>query len=196
MGLLRRRPGQFGLSTHEMLIAVEELKKYHKNYWLKLLHFHIGSQITSIGPIKHALKEASKVFTELAKLCPSMSFFDVGGGLGIDYEGSRTSSDSSVNYSIEEYARDVVYAIKMACEERQLKEPVIISESGRTITAHHSLLITEVIDVAPSLGFIEELRCPVESHEVIQDLCDIYQTVSPKNCLEVLHDALIFAKIP
>ncbi|MBN1915365.1 MAG: biosynthetic arginine decarboxylase [Parachlamydiales bacterium] len=180
---------KFGLNTHEIMQCIHLLKKAGKSHWLKLLHFHVGSQITSIISIKETLREATRIYTEVAKLCPSMSFFDVGGGLGVDYEGAKTASHSSMNYTMEEYARDVVYAIKIACDEEELPHPVIISESGRAITAHHSILVTEVIDVAPMLDVVEKLPTPPSEQEIVNELCFVYETITPENCLESLHDA-------
>lgn len=180
---------KFGLSIHEILLGVEQLKKRGKEDWLKLLHFHIGSQITSIAPIKKALRESARVYAELATLCPSMCFFDVGGGLGVDYDGTKTSADSSMNYSMQEYARDVVYAIKLACDEAELAHPVIVSESGRALAAHHSILVTEIIDVAPCLNAVKELQEPPSQHELLHDFVSLYQSVCAKNCHEALHDA-------
>jgi arginine decarboxylase len=181
---------KFGLNIHEILLGVELLRKAGKDHWLKLLHFHIGSQITSIVPIKKALRESARMYTELAKMCPSMCFFDVGGGLGVDYDGTKTSSDSSMNYSMAEYARDVVSTIGSACDEALLSHPVIISESGRAIVAHHSLLVTEVIDVAPILGpNNDDLEAPPSDHELLQELLNLYKHVTPRSCQEALHDA-------
>jgi len=181
---------KFGLSTHEIVLAVEQLQVAKKTHWLKLLHFHIGSQITAIISVQKALREATRMYTELAKLCPSLCFFDAGGGLAIDYTGSRTSTDSSMNYSLEEYARDVVYAVQSACDEAEIQHPVLITESGRAIVAHHSILITEVIDVAPALDPVPELPAPPTDHEVLAELCALYQGLTLKNYHEVLHDAL------
>lgn len=181
---------KFGLSTHEIVLAVEQLQAAEKTHWLKLLHFHIGSQITNIISVQKALREATRMYTELAKLCPSLCFFDAGGGLAIDYTGCRTSMDSSMNYSLEEYARDVVYAVGTACDEAQITHPVLITESGRAIVAHHSILITEVIDVAPALDAIPELPAPPSDHEVLAELCALYEGLSLKNYHEALHDAM------
>jgi arginine decarboxylase len=180
---------KFGLNIHEMILGVDLLKKAGREHWLKLLHFHIGSQITSISPIKKVLREATRMYTELAKLCPSMCFFDVGGGLGIDYDGTRTSNDSSMNYSMEEYARDVVSSIGSACDEAFLPHPAIISESGRAIVAHHSVLVTEIIDVAPILGPVDQLEPPQSDHPLLHEFHNLYQTVTPKMAHEALHDA-------
>lgn len=180
---------KFGLSAHEIDLGIELLKLAGKIHWVKLLHFHLGSQIPSIVSVKKALSEAARMYTELAKECPSMSFFDTGGGLGIDYDGSRSSTDSSMDYTVEEYARDVVSAIGSACEKAEVDPPTIISESGRALVAHHSVLITEVIDVAPCLDAVENLVSPPSDQEVLTSLYKLYQDVNPDNCHEVLHDA-------
>lgn len=180
---------KFGLSAHEIELGIEMLKKANKIHWVKLLHFHLGSQIPSIVSVKKALSEAARMYTELAKECPQMSFFDTGGGLGIDYDGSRSSTDSSMDYTVEEYARDVVSAIGDACEKAEVSPPTIISESGRALVAHHSVLITEVIDVAPSLDAVDKLTTPPSDHEVLTSLYSLYQDLNENNCHEVLHDA-------
>lgn len=181
---------KFGLSSHEIVLGIEQLREAGKLDWLKLLHFHIGSQITSIGPIKKALREATRMYTELAKLCPNLCFFDAGGGLGIDYDGSKTNFESSINYTVEEYARDVVSAIGDACTEAGITHPDIITESGRALVAHHAVLITEVIDVSPSLGIVSELDEPPTESEYLQELRGLYANVTVKNCTEFLHDAM------
>jgi arginine decarboxylase len=182
---------KFGLNTHEMMLAFNQLKRAEKLPWLKLLHFHIGSQITSIVAIKRALREATRVYTELAKLCPSMCFFDAGGGLGVDYDGSRTNFESSMNYTVEEYARDVVSSVEEACREAGVTHPDIITESGRAVVAHHSVLITEVIDVAPATGVVANLDEPPSQHSMLQEIASLYKNLTVKNCHETLHDALV-----
>jgi len=181
---------KFGLGTDEIVSCLETLKADNKCSWLKLLHFHIGSQITSIESIKKALDEASRMYVELASICPSLCFFDAGGGLGVDYDGSKTTSDSSMNYSVEEYARDVVSAINDACQLGNVAHPIIITESGRALVAHHSVLITEVIDVAPMLEPVELLETPPSQHEILVDLYELYNKLTPEACQETLHDAL------
>lgn len=180
---------KFGLSSHEIVQGIELLKANDKTPWVKLLHFHLGSQIPTIASIKKALGEAARMYTELAKECPKLTFFDVGGGLGVDYDGSRSGNDSSMDYTIEEYARDVVSAIGDACEKEDVATPTIITESGRAIVAHHSVLITEVIDVAPALEAVDALDPPESDHEVLTNLYALYQTVNEDNCHEALHDA-------
>ena len=181
---------KFGLNSYEIFICLEQLQQAGKSDWLKLLHFHIGSQITSIDAIKKAMDEASRMFTELAKICPSLLFFDAGGGLGVDYDGSKATSDSSMNYSLEEYARDIVYILGDACQKANVPQPVIITESGRALTAHHAILITEVIDVATPLEAPATIDSPPTKHSIPATLYALYQDLSPKNCQEVLHDAL------
>ena len=136
---------KFGLSAPEIMLTIQDLKKADLLKELKLLHFHIGSQISDIKIIKDALQEASQIFVELAKLGAPMEYLDVGGGLGIDYDGSKTSSDNSTNYSLQNYANDVVATIKDSCEQNNVKHPVIITESGRSITSHCSVLIFNIL---------------------------------------------------
>ena len=136
---------KFGLSIPEIMITIEELKEANLINELKLLHFHIGSQISDISIIKDALQEASQIFVELSKLGAPMEYIDVGGGLGIDYDGSKTSSSNSTNYSLQNYANDVIATIKDSCNLNNVKEPIIISESGRAITSHCSVLIFNVV---------------------------------------------------
>ncbi len=180
---------KFGLSTHEIVLCLEQLQKAGKSHWLKLLHFHIGSQITAIESIKKALNEASRMYTELAHICPSLTFFDAGGGLGVDYDGSKTTSDSSMNYSVEEYARDVVSAIGEACDKAELPHPMIITESGRALVAHHAVLISEVIDVALTINPQEGILTPPTEHDLLTSFYKLYQELTPEGCQEALHDA-------
>jgi arginine decarboxylase len=130
------------------------------------------------------------MYTELAKIVPSLAFFDVGGGLGVDYDGSKTTSEASMNYSLHEYARDVVWAIKEGCSKENVPEPIIMSESGRALAAHHAVLISEVIDIAPSPGEGNNLEPLSSQNEIVANLYSLYQEVTPDNALETLHDAL------
>lgn len=180
---------KFGLNTHEIITAINQLKSIKKEHYLKLLHFHIGSQATSIIPLKQALREAARMYTQIAKLCPSMCFFDIGGGLGVDYDGSQTPTDCSMNYTTEQYARDVVHAIGSICKEENIPHPMIVSESGRAVVAHHSILVTEVIDVSPALNILAKLEKPPTKNELLKDIWDIYNTVNGENCMEALHDS-------
>jgi arginine decarboxylase len=181
---------KFGLSTSEIMFAIEAFKKQGRSDWIKLLHFHVGSQITSIAAIKRVLKEATRMYTEIATLCPSLAFFDVGGGLAVDYDGSKTNFDSSMNYSLEEYARDVVYAIMEACTEAKIATPDIVTEAGRAITAQHAILIAEVVDVAPALDVVSTVGAPPTAHPILKDLEEMHNNVNLKNLQETLHDIL------
>jgi len=179
---------KFGLTNDEINLAIKELKKSGKENWLKLLHFHIGSQLTSIIPFKKAVREAARVYVEIAKRCPSMSFFDVGGGLAVDYDGTKTTADCSMNYTVEQYARDVVYTIGTICNEENLSHPVILSESGRAIVAHHSILVTEVIDVSPTESPLENINTPPTNEEILHEMYEVYSSITSENALEALHD--------
>ena len=137
---------KFGLTAAEIVRVIGLLEQSGKRDWLKLLHYHVGSQITSIGAVTRVLREATRVYTEMARLCPSMCMFNAGGGLGVDYDGSRTSSDHSVNYGVTEYANDVVFGIHEVCEQEEVEPPTIVSESGRMMSAYHALLVVDVRD--------------------------------------------------
>jgi arginine decarboxylase len=130
------------------------------------------------------------MYTEVASLCPSLSFFDVGGGLAVDYDGSKTNFDSSMNYTLEEYARDVVYAIMEACTEAKISPPDIVTEAGRAITAQHAVLITEVVDVAPTLDVVTTLNAPPTDNPILKELEFLHNNLSIKNLQETLHDIL------
>lgn len=181
---------KFGLSPHEIVAAIEEFNKAGKGGWIKLLHFHIGSQITSIAAIKRVLKEATRMYTEVYRLAPSLCFLDVGGGLAVDYDGSRTNYESSMNYTLEEYARDVVDSICSACNNAAIPHPDIVTESGRAVVAHHAVLVTEIIDTSPALDVVVTLDTPPTSNELLKNLWTMYQDVSVKNCHEFLNDAI------
>ena len=181
---------KFGLSTDGIIEAIKQLKEAGADDALKLLHYHIGSQITSIAAIKQVLKEATKMFTEIAKLCPSLCFFDVGGGLAVDYDGSRTNYQSSMNYTIDEYARDVVYAIQDACKEANVKVPNIITESGRAMVAHHSVLIAQVVDRAAAPAVPAKLEDPPSRKKLLSEMSNLYSDINLRNCIESLHDAI------
>lgn len=180
---------KFGLSAVELLEGVRLLEAAGMLDCLELLHFHIGSQITDIRALKLALREASRVYVELAALGAPMGILDVGGGLGVDYDGSQTNFHSSMNYSMQEYANDVVYAIQDACDAQGIEHPILTSESGRAIVAHHSILIADVVGVAqmPSEDGVEE---PSEdAPQCFLDLWEIWTRLSRKNLIECYHDA-------
>lgn len=179
---------KFGLFTHEIISCIEAIQAQGKGHWVKLLHFHLGSQVTTIESIKKALKEATRMYTELASLLPSLSFFDVGGGLAVDYDGSNSVSDSSMNYTVEEYARDVVSAIGEACAVAGIADPIIVTESGRALVSHHAALIIEVIDVTPIPE--EDKTKPPSDHEILKTLAILKEELSMKNCRETFHDVM------
>ena len=180
---------KFGLTVTEALNALEHLKSLGMEDCLELLHFHLGSQITNIRQIKAAVIEAARVYSELKRLGAGLRYMDVGGGLGIDYDGSQTDFESSVNYTLQEYANDVVYHIQNVCDESEVPHPVIISESGRAVAAYHSMLVFNVLGVT---GFGED-EVPNElSEDYEQPIIDLFQTyrsLTTKNLLESFHDA-------
>ncbi len=181
---------KFGLTTTEMVEAVDRLKREGMLDALQLLHFHIGSQITAIRAIKDALREASRIFVELHALGANMRYMDCGGGLGVDYDGSQTTFHSSVNYTLQEYASDIVSQIAEACNAKGVPHPDIVTESGRALTAHHSVLVFNVLDTNQMLlGQIPESLADDE-HRVIQQFYETFQGVSTKNFQEAYHDAL------
>jgi arginine decarboxylase len=181
---------KFGLTVAEVLRGLEELRSRGMEDCFKLLHFHLGSQIPNIRIVKGALNEAARVYTELVKLGAGLEYLDVGGGLGVDYDGSQTNFESSVNYTLEEYANDVVYHIQTVCNDEGVKHPTIVSESGRAIVAYHSVLIFNVLGVS-SFGEekIPETINPEDVEQPVIDLLETYQSLTPRNALESYHDA-------
>src|SRR5690349_16644032 len=181
---------KFGLTVAEVRQGLEELKSYGMQDCFKLLHFHLGSQIPNIRIVKGALNEAARVYTELVKDGAGLEYLDVGGGLGVDYDGSQTNFESSVNYTLEEYANDVVYHIQTVCDDAGVKHPTIVSESGRAIVAYHSVLIFNVLGVS---GFGEaEITLNGNGDDLEQPLIDLketYQNLTARNALESYHDA-------
>jgi len=181
---------KFGLTTTEMVAAVERLRGLEMLDCLQLLHFHIGSQITAIRAIKDALQEASRIYVELHALGANMRYIDCGGGLGVDYDGSQTNFHSSVNYTLQEYAADVVSQVAEACNAKGVPHPDIITESGRALVAHHSVLVFNVLGSNEILlGQVPEPSDDAE-HRILQSLYETYASVTRKNYLEAWHDAL------
>src|SRR4051812_30253080 len=166
---------KFGLTVTEILRGLDELKARGMEDCFKLLHFHQGSQITNIRHIKAALNEAAHVYTELANRGAGLEFLDVGGGLGVDYDGSQTNFESSVNYSLQEYANDVIYHIQRACEDANVKHPTIISESGRAVVAYHSMLVFGVLGVSEQGQNGVPPQMPPEAEQPLIDLMEAYQ---------------------
>ena len=180
---------KFGLTVTEIMRGLDELKSRGMQDCMNLLHFHLGSQITNIRIVKGALNEAARVYTELAKLGAGLKYLDVGGGLGVDYDGSQTNFESSMNYTLEEYANDVVYHVQTVCDEAGVPHPTIISESGRAVVAYHSVLVFNVLGVS---GFGDE-KVPTtgdpEWEQPLLDLIETYNNVTARNALEAFHDA-------
>jgi arginine decarboxylase len=182
---------KFGLTVAEVRQGLDELKSFGMQDCFKLLHFHLGSQIPNIRIVKGALNEAARVYTELVKDGAGLEYLDVGGGLGVDYDGSQTNFESSVNYTLEEYANDVVYHIQTVCDDAGVKHPTIVSESGRAIVAYHSVLVFNVLGVS---GF-GEAEIPQNGNgegdleQPIIDLKETYQNLTARNALESYHDA-------
>lgn len=181
---------KFGLTVSEILRALEHLKSLGMADCLELLHFHVGSQITDIRVLKAAVHEAARIYCELSRRGAGLKCLDVGGGLGVDYDGSRSNFDSSMNYSLQEYANDVVYHIANVCREAEVPEPTIITESGRAIVAFHTALIFEVIGVSEQGGRTDlPQQVPDDYQQPLHTLADTYVQVSGHNLLESFHDA-------
>jgi arginine decarboxylase len=180
---------KFGLTTLQLLRAVDRLAAAGLGRQLMLLHFHIGSQITEIRRIKNAVREAARLYAKVRKHGADVTHLDVGGGLGIDYDGSKTSSDASVNYTVQEYANDVVFGIAEVCAEEHVPPPVLVSESGRMLVGYHAMLVT---DVRAVISGIEPDPLPLTGREpqVVQDLAEVARKISVKNYREFYHDAV------
>ena len=180
---------KFGLSTTNLVAASEMLKAQGLAHCLKLVHFHVGSQVPDISTIKRAVREAARYYAKLSKLGHSLGYLDVGGGLGVDYDGSRTSFDSSTNYSLQEYCNDVVYNIMEVCDSEEVPHPVIVSEGGRAIVAHHSVLVVE------SFGSIEKdvraskIEVKESDPKPLRDIVEVKRQLKRGNRIETLHDA-------
>ena len=181
---------KFGLTSSELLKALEILEKKGMKDCLRLIHFHIGSQITKIRRIQTALKEASHFYIQLHKMGYNVDFVDCGGGLGVDYDGTRSpNSESSVNYSIQEYVNDCIYTFVEAANRNGIKHPNIITESGRSLSAHHSVLVIDVLETA-SLPEMHDAYEPAEgAHPLVKDLYDIWDNLNQRSMLEDWHDA-------
>ena len=180
---------KFGLDTTNLLVASQILKDANLTHCLKLVHFHVGSQVPDISTIKHAVREASRYYAKLCKLGHELGYLDVGGGLGVDYDGSRSDFDSSTNYSLQEYANDVVWNIMDVCDSEGVAHPAIVSEGGRAIVAHHSVLVMEAFSsierTAPKL----KVEATEKDHKLVRDILDVKQRLKRGNRIESLHDS-------
>jgi arginine decarboxylase len=180
---------KFGLSTADLVAASETLKREGLAHCLQLVHFHVGSQVPDIGTIKRAVREAARFYAKLGKMGHPLGYLDVGGGLGVDYDGSRTAFDSSTNYSLNEYARDIVYNVMDVLDSEKVAHPILISESGRALVAHHSVLVVE------AFGSIEKNSAPISMDEhadeikLVSDMRDLQKALTVQNRMETLHDA-------
>lgn len=182
---------KFGLNSSELLSALEFLNKNKMTESLKLIHFHIGSQITKIRRIKNALREATQFYVQLTRMGFDIDFVDIGGGLGVDYDGTRSSaSESSMNYSIQEYANDAISALVDSCVKNNIKQPNIITESGRSLTAHHSVLIFDTLAATSLPEWDDKEEVSSDDHELARELYDIWDKLSQPRLFESWHDAL------
>lgn len=182
---------KFGLNSSELLEAIDLINKHKMQECLKLIHFHIGSQVTKIRRIKNALREATQFYVQLSKLGFNIEFVDIGGGLGVDYDGTRNAaSESSMNYSIQEYANDAVSALVDACTKNGVKQPNIITESGRSLAAHHSVLVFEVLETTRLPQWKDEEELSNDAHELARELYDIWDKLNQPRLFESWHDAL------
>ncbi|MEW5975415.1 MAG: biosynthetic arginine decarboxylase [Acidobacteriota bacterium] len=181
---------KFGLTSTEVLAALEYLRERRMEGCLNLLHFHMGSQVTNIRKIKEALTEASRIYVELTRAGARMEYLDVGGGMGIDYDGSQSNFESSVNYTLQEYANDIVFRVKSVCDEAGVAHPTIISESGRAVVAYHSVLVFNVLGVSGFDSFRIPEELPPNSPQPLNDLFWISRNISKKTFVEAYHDAV------
>ncbi len=181
---------KFGLTASELVQVVGRLREAGLLDCLEMMHFHVGSQITSIGSIKGALQESTRIYAEIHELGAGLRYVDVGGGLGVDYDGSQTTSQSSTNYSLQEYANDVVDAVQKACDDKGIPHPVIISESGRALVAYHSILVFDVLDTAQVPVTVPPVSAAGHDQPVVGLLYETWQSTSFKNYRESYHDAV------
>lgn len=181
---------KFGLTSSELLTALKILDEKNLHDSLRLIHFHIGSQITKIRHIQTALREAAQFYVQLHKMGYNVDFVDCGGGLGVDYDGTRSpSSESSVNYSIQEYVNDCIYTFVDAANKNGIDHPNIITESGRSLTAHHSVLIIDVLETASLPEMSEDFEPSEKDHQLVKDLYEIWDNLNSRTMLEDWHDA-------
>jgi arginine decarboxylase len=183
---------KFGLTTTEILEVIHRLQKAGRTDMLKLLHFHIGSQLTDIKRIKSAMREAARTYAKIRQMNIPIQYLDVGGGMAVDYDGSRTSFESSANYNAQEFANDVIYVIKTVCDDEDVPHPTIIQESGRYLSAYHAILVTNIQDEIETI--VDDISSPLvldeDDPQVVKELYDLRETINAKNYREYYHDAL------
>ncbi len=183
---------KFGLNSAQLMRVLEKLEKAGARDILRMIHFHLGSQIPDIRNIKQAMQEVARFYVELRKLGVNVEYVDVGGGLGVDYDGSGSTASVSVNYSIQEYANDIIYTLAESCRENEVPMPHVISESGRALTAHHALLLINVIDLETH-NEERPNEVPEDAHQLIHELAETYRAIDERSLREVYHDTT-FAK--
>jgi arginine decarboxylase len=179
---------KFGLDTVSLITASEMLKSEGLPHCLKLVHFHVGSQVPDISTIKRAVREAARYYSKIAKLGHELEYLDVGGGLGVDYDGSRSTFDSSTNYSLQEYANDVVWNIMDICDSEGVAHPAIVSEGGRAIVAHHSVLVMEAFSSIEKTAGKTKISATEKDHKLVGDILEVKQRLKRGNRIESLHD--------
>jgi arginine decarboxylase len=181
---------KFGLSTREVVEAINFLRANDLLNCFELLHFHLGSQISAIRSVKNALREAGRFFVEVTQLGAPLKYFDAGGGLGVDYDGSQTNFASSMNYTTQEYANDIVFSLQEICDAAGIPHPTIVTESGRAVVAHHSMLVIDILGVGEfDVGKAPE-KLGKDASRVVRNLFETYRDISRKNILEAYHDGL------
>ncbi len=183
---------KFGLTAAELMRVLDKLRSAGRVDILKMVHFHLGSQIPEIRSVKQAMTEVARYYVELRQLGVDIDYVDVGGGLGVDYDGTRSTGSASVNYSIQEYANDIIYLLAEACRENDMPMPHVISESGRALTAHHALLLINVIDIEHQTAEPAE-TIPEDAHPIVHDLASTYREIDGRGLREAYHDTT-FAK--
>jgi arginine decarboxylase len=182
---------KFGLTPSEMLECIRLLREFEMTDLLKLLHFHIGSQITEIKRVKAAMKEAARVYSKIRQMHIDVEYLDIGGGMGVDYDGSKTTFESSVNYSPQEFANDVIYTIKSVCEDENVPEPNLVTESGRVMSAYHAVFVTSIRDEIETFANDRpEINVTDDEPQVIVELKALFDDISAKNYREYYHDSL------
>jgi arginine decarboxylase len=182
---------KFGLTTTEILEVIRRMQEADRVGMLRLLHFHIGSQLTDIKRIKNAMKEAARVYSKIYQMKVPIELLDVGGGMAVDYDGSKTAFDSSANYTAQEFANDVVYTIKQVCDDENVPHPTIIQESGRYLAAYHAILVTNILDeIETIVEDITPISIDEDDPQVVTELGDLRETITVKNYREYYHDAL------
>ncbi len=183
---------KFGLTTTEILTVIKRLNEAGRTDMLRLLHFHIGSQLTDIKRIKNAMKEAARVYSKIRQMGMPIDYLDVGGGMAVDYDGSKTSFESSANYNAQEFANDVIYVIKLVCDDENVPHPTIIQESGRFLSAYHAILVTNIQDEIETV--VEDTDFPISVQltdpQVVKELFDLRESINGKNYQEYYHDAI------